>query len=65
MKLYKYGMRLRGFSIGCQPMKNFYERQDDDGSHGRHYHDILIYTEKLGEQDLRNYELDYLGEIEQ
>ena len=65
MLLYKYGMRLRGFSIGCQPMKNFYERQDDDGSHGRHYHDILIYTEKLGEQDLRNYELDYLGETEQ
>lgn len=21
--MYKYGMRLRGFSIGCQPMKNF------------------------------------------
>lgn len=65
MKLYKYGMRLRGFSIGCQPMKNFYERQDDDGSHDRRYHDILVYTEKLGEQDLRNYELDYLGETEQ
>jgi len=65
MKLYKYGMRLRGFSIGCQPMKNFWERQDDDGSHDRHYHDILLYTEKLGEQDLRNYELDYLGETEQ
>jgi len=65
MKLYKYGMRLRGFSIGCQPMKNFWERQDDDGGHGRRYHDILLYTEKLGEQDLRNYELDYLGEIEQ
>ena len=65
MKLYKYGMRLRGFSIGCQPMKNFWERQDDDGSHERRYHDILVYTEKLGEQDLASYELDYLGEIEQ
>ena len=65
MLLYKYGMRLRGFSIGCQPMKNFYERQDDDGSHVRHYHDILVYTEKLGEQDLAAYELDYLGETEQ
>ena len=65
MKLYKYGMRLRGFSIGCQPMENFWERQDDDGSHGRRYHDILVYTEKLEEQDLRNYELDYLGETEQ
>ena len=65
MLLYKYGMRLRGFSKPPQPMKNFWERQDDDGSHGRHYHDILVYTEKLGEQDLASYELDYLGEIEQ
>lgn len=65
MKLYKYGMRLRGFSIGCQPMKNFWERQDDNGNYDRHYHDILLYTEKLADEDLRNYELDYLGEIEQ
>lgn len=63
MKLYKYGMRLRGFSIGCQPMKNFYERQDDPGKYGRKYHDILVYTGKLGEQDLRDYELDFLEEV--
>lgn len=61
MKLYLYGMRLRGFSIGCQPMKNFYERQDDSGKYGRRYHDIICYTEKLDEKDLRDYELDYLG----
>ena len=65
MKLYKYGMRLRGFSIGCQPMKNFWERQDDNGNYDRRYHDILLYTEKLADDDLRNYELDYLGETEQ
>ena len=44
MKLYKYGMRLRGFSIGCQPMKGFWERQDDNGNYDRRYHDILLYT---------------------
>ena len=65
MKFYKYGMRLRGFSIGCQPMKNFWERQDDNGNYDRRYHDILLYTEKLADEDLRNYELDYLGETEQ
>jgi hypothetical protein len=64
MKLYKYGMRLRGFSIGCQPMKNFWERQDDNGHNGRPYHDILLYTEKLTDKDLEDYELDYLGEYE-
>jgi len=65
MTLYKYGMRLRGFSIGCQPMKNLYDRQDDTGKYSRRYHDIIRYTEKLGDDDLRNYELDYLGEEEE
>lgn len=57
--MFKYGMRLRGFSIGCQPMKGFYEREDDNT--GRYY-DILIYSRKLTEEELRDYELDYLGE---
>lgn len=57
--MYKYGMRLRGFSIGCQPMKGFYERQDDPD--GR-YHDILIYERKLTDAELMDYELDYIGE---
>lgn len=65
MKLYKYGMRLRGFSIGCQPMKNFYERSDDDGKSARRYHDIILYTEKLTDRDLQSYELDFLGEVEE
>ena len=58
MTLYKYGMRLRGFSMGCQPMKNLYEWADNIGK----YHSVLWYTEKLGDRDLENYELDFLGE---
>lgn len=64
MTIYKYGMRLRGFSIGCQPMKNFYERQDDPGKYSRKYHDIICYTEKLDEKDLLDYELDFLEKEE-
>lgn len=56
---YKYGMRLRGFSIGCQPMDGLVERQDDPS--GRYY-DILVYNRKLTEQEVENYELDYLRE---
>lgn len=56
--LYKYGMRLRGFSLGCQPMNGFVERQDDTT---RKYHDILLYNRQLTEEELKNYELDYLG----
>ena len=57
--MYKYGMRLRGFSIGCQPMKNLVDRIDDNSGK---YHDILIYSEKLSDKDIKAYELDFLGE---
>lgn len=59
MKFYFYGMRLRGFSIGCQPMKGIVERQDDKT--GR-YHDILVYSRPLSGGEVRDYELDFLGE---
>ena len=57
--MYKYGMRLRGFSIGTQPKAGFYERQDDPTGK---YWDILVYTRRLSDEELRAYELDYLGE---
>lgn len=53
-----YGMRLRGFSIGCQPKEGFVDRQDDPTGK---YHDILIYDRKLTDNELAEYELDYLG----
>lgn len=45
--------------MGCQPMKNLIERVDD--TTGR-YHDILIYSKKLTDEEMKAYELDYLGE---
>ena len=53
-----YGMRLRGFSIGCQPKEGFVDRQDDPTGK---YYDILIYDRKLTDKELAEYELDYLG----
>lgn len=58
MKAYKYGMRLRGFSLGCQPMQGFIERVDD--KNGRYY-DLLLYNRELSQEEIKNYELDYLG----
>ncbi len=55
--MYKYGMRLRGFSIGCQPMDGLVERQDD--TTGRYY-DILVYDRELSDVELEAYELDRL-----
>jgi hypothetical protein len=52
---FKYGMRLRGFSIGCQPMNGLLRREDSTK-----YHDILVYDRQLTEQEIKDYELDAL-----
>ena len=59
--MYKYGMLHRPFSIGCQPMQGLIERQDAAGiigSYGREYHDILIYSRKLTDEELKDYEME-------
>ena len=56
---YRYGMRLRGFSIGCQPRDGFLDREDDPS--GRYY-DILVYERQLTEKELEDFELDFIGE---
>lgn len=58
MKSYKYGMRLRPYSIGCQPMDGLVEVMVDN-----RYWNILIYDRKLTDQEVSDYELDYLGEV--
>ena len=60
--VYVYGMRLRGFSLGCQPMQGLIERQDDPTGK---YHDLLVYERKLTDKELADYELDSLTEPKQ
>lgn len=55
--MHKYGMRLRGYSPGCQPMDGLLFVMDD-----KRYWNILIYNRKLTDQEVSDYELDYLGE---
>lgn len=57
--MYKYGMRLRGFSIGCQPAEGFVDRLDDESGK---YYDILVYDRKLANEELIEYELDEIKE---
>lgn len=57
--MYKYGMRLRGFSIGCQPKEGFIERLDDMS--GRYY-DVIVYDRPLTQEELDAYELDIISE---
>ena len=60
MKKYIYGMRLRGCSIGAQPdgfeiIKNTIEDK---------YYDLLAYDRALTDEELKEYELDYIGVVE-
>ena len=57
MKEYRYGMRLRGFSIGCQPMEGLIRREDSSDDR---YYDILVYDRPLTQEDIRDYDLDDL-----
>ena len=57
---YLYGMRNRGFSIGCQPMDGLIERQDDTSGI---YHDILVYDRELTQKEREDYELDRIFEV--
>lgn len=56
--VYKYGMRLRGYSIGAQPTKGFLEREDDPLGD---YWDVIIYDRPLSDKERLDYDLDYLG----
>lgn len=60
MVKYKYGMRLRGFSIGCQPMLGLRDvLEDRDGR----YYDILQYDRELTQAEIEAFELVYLGKV--
>ena len=54
---YKYGMRARGFSIGCQPMDGFIRRENGIKEK---YFDILVYNRKLSDKEICDYQLDYI-----
>ena len=54
--MYLYGMRLRGFSIGCQPKEGFEEARED-----KNYWNVLVYNRELTKEEVKQYDLDYLG----
>ena len=58
--VYLYGMRLRGFSPGCQPMDGLIQgRPDPTGQ----YHDLLKYDRKLTEAEETQYDLAFIGNV--
>ena len=55
---YFYGMRVRGFSPGCQPMEGLIRREDDFTGK---YLDILVYDRELSADDCSHYDLDFIA----
>lgn len=56
-----YGMRLRGFSPGAQPKEGWLDAEIDPLDE---YWNILVYSRKLTEKEVREFDLDYLGKRE-
>ena len=54
---YCYGMRERGFSIGCQPKDGLVECMEDPNEE---YWNILKYSRKLSDMEKETYSLDFL-----
>ena len=54
-----YGMKSRGYSIGCQPMDGLIRTQPDAN---RNFHDILVYNRELTDDEVRHYSLTRLHE---
>ena len=57
---YTYGMRLRGFAPGCQPIEGLIMVEYDTNEK---YHALLTYNRELTEAEIREYELDDLMRI--
>ena len=60
MIYYVYGMRLRGYGPGCQPMQNLIHVKKGD----KQYWNYLVYSVKLPQKMEHHYDLDYLGVID-
>lgn len=54
MNIYKYGMKYRPFSIGCQPLENLIEAQEDPTNK---FYNILLYSEALTPEQIKSYQL--------
>lgn len=56
--VFKYGMRLRGFSPGAQPKEGWLDAEVDPLDE---YWNVIVYNRPLTEKEIKEYDLDYLG----
>lgn len=59
MKLYKYGMKHRGFSIGCQPAGTKY--YEDCNKEKTGFWSYIYYEKPLDDELIKKYELEFIS----
>lgn len=57
---YLYGMKYRGYSLGCQPMQGLLHRLDDPSNK---YYDLLVYNRPLTDKEEQDFELEFIKEV--
>lgn len=58
---YVYGMRLRPYSIGCQPREGLVRANPHEAYFNRRrYWSVLTYDRPLTDYELENYDLDFI-----
>ena len=62
MRLYRYGMKKCQYGYGNQPTTGFYIVDQNSDFFGK-YHDIIVYQRKLTDDEVRVFDLDFLGEV--
>jgi hypothetical protein len=58
---YFYGMTERGFAPMCQPTEDLVEAIEDTSDT---FYNILVYDRRLSNSETKQYELIYLGKVE-
>lgn len=61
MEVYKYGMRLRPFSIGCQPSNVLYYEEANKSETG--YWNYIYYDRELSQEEVDKYELQFIKQL--
>lgn len=59
---YYYGMKLRGFSLGCQPKRGFVDWLEDNTGK---YWSVIFYSRPLSEDECRNYDLEFIEAVDE
>lgn len=60
-ELWQYGMKERGYSLGCQPAGVYHWQDVDKKTTG--YWSVITYTRELTPEEISKYSLEFITKI--